>query len=110
MNSVTSNESDTKQPSGGIVTDRLLDNYMIDDSEMNDSVSNKKCITDATKVKADRFIPLRKAALIDNGDHKVSELQFEHEESVLRFKTGQKTTKLRLRNDAFMRHFGDSNS
>ena len=71
-------------------TDCLLDNYMIDDSDMEQSVSSKKCTTDATKVKADRFIPLRQAALIDNGEQKVSELQFEHEASVLRFQTSRK--------------------
>lgn len=70
-------------------TDCLLDNYMIDDSDMDQSVFSKKCTTDA-RVKADRFIPIRQAALIDNGEQKVSELQFEHEASVLRFQTSRK--------------------
>lgn len=102
---MASSESETKLQSGC-----LLDNYMIDDSEMDQSVSSKKCITDAAKVKADRFIPLRQAALIDNGEQKVSELQFEHEASVLRFQTSRKQTTLRLRNDAYMQNYFDENS
>ena len=67
LNSVAS-ESETKQQSGCMNTDCLLDNYMIDDSDIDQSVSGKKCTTDAAKVKADRFIPLRRHALIDNGE------------------------------------------